>query len=80
MKHNESIGCTVTECKFHCQEDNYCTLNHIQVVTHTSYASSKECTDCGFCFNACPTKKEMRDIIEELIKFKEEKDNGDRED
>lgn len=47
MKHNESIGCTVTECKFHCQDDNYCTLNHIQVVTHTSCAYSKECTDCG---------------------------------
>lgn len=47
MKHNESIGCTVTECKFHCQEDNYCTLNHIQVVTHTNFATSKECTDCG---------------------------------
>ena len=40
----------------------------------------KECTDCGFCFNACPTKKEMRDIIEELIKLKEEKNYGDRED
>lgn len=40
----------------------------------------KECTDCGFCFNACPTKQEMRDIIEELIELKEEKDDGDRED
>ena len=47
MRHNESIGCTVTECKFHCQDDNYCTLNHIQIVTHNSCAYSKECTDCG---------------------------------
>ncbi|MBQ5695378.1 MAG: DUF1540 domain-containing protein [Clostridium sp.] len=47
MKHNESIGCTVTECKFHCEDDNYCTLKHIQVVCHTNFASSKECTDCG---------------------------------
>ena len=48
MKHNDSIGCTVTECKFHCTEDkNYCTLNKIQVVTHSGCVSSKECTDCG---------------------------------
>lgn len=47
MRHNSSIGCTVTECKFHCNEDNYCTLNHINIVSHTSCASSKECTDCG---------------------------------
>ena len=47
MKHNESIACTVIECKFHCNEDNYCTLNKIQVVSHTGCVSSKECTDCG---------------------------------
>ena len=47
MKHNESIACTVTEGKFHCNEDNYCTLNKIQVVSHTGCVSSKECTDCG---------------------------------
>ncbi|WP_195988773.1 DUF1540 domain-containing protein [Clostridium sp. D53t1_180928_C8] len=47
MKHNESIGCTVTECKFHCTDDNYCTLTHIKVVSHTTCTSSKECTDCG---------------------------------
>lgn len=40
----------------------------------------KECADCGMCVNASPTKKEMREIIEELINLKEEKDNGDRED
>lgn len=36
-----------------------------------------ECTDCGMCVNASPTKKEMRDIIEELIELKEEKDGRD---
>ncbi|EKY29566.1 DUF1540 domain-containing protein [Clostridium celatum] len=47
MRHNGSIECTVTECKFHCSDDNYCTLNHIKVVSHTSCASSIECTDCS---------------------------------
>ena len=47
MKHNSSIGCTVHECKYHCNEDNYCTLNKIEVVKHTAEASSTECTDCG---------------------------------
>lgn len=47
MEHNNSIGCTVTECRHHCNEDNYCTLNRIEVVKHESVATSQECTDCG---------------------------------
>lgn len=47
MDHNSSIGCVVTECKFHCKDDDYCTLNKIQVVKHEQTASSVECTDCG---------------------------------
>ncbi|ABG87553.1 DUF1540 domain-containing protein [Clostridium perfringens] len=47
MKHNSSIGCTVNECKYHCNEDNYCTLNKIEVVKNTAEACSTECTDCG---------------------------------
>lgn len=47
MKHNNSISCTVTECKFHCHEDNYCTLEKIQVVKHEAKAKTVECTDCG---------------------------------
>ncbi len=47
MNHNESIGCTVTECKFHCKDDNYCTLDKINVVKHESSADTIECTDCG---------------------------------
>lgn len=46
-KHNESIGCDVTECKFHCTEDNYCTLNKIQVTKHSTEATTTEATDCG---------------------------------
>ncbi|MGH4140548.1 DUF1540 domain-containing protein [Clostridium sp.] len=47
MEHNNSIGCTVTECKFHCQHDNYCTLNKIEVIKHESVAKTVECTDCA---------------------------------
>lgn len=47
MRHNESIGCTVTECEYHCKEDRYCTLDHIEVVKHEAKANTKECTDCG---------------------------------
>ncbi|MGG5460423.1 DUF1540 domain-containing protein [Clostridium sp. B9] len=47
MKHNSSIGCTVIECKHHCNEDNYCTLNQIQVVKNTADPKCAECTDCG---------------------------------
>lgn len=47
MKHNESIGCSVEQCKHHCKEDNYCTLNMIQVGTHETNPTQKECTDCN---------------------------------
>ncbi|SHI98806.1 protein of unknown function [Clostridium amylolyticum] len=47
MKHNESIGCTVSECKYHCKDDNFCTLDYIKVVKHTSKAEDVKSTDCG---------------------------------
>lgn len=44
---NESIGCTVTDCRYHDRSD-YCTLNHIDVVKNdTADDVSQECTDCG---------------------------------
>ncbi|SFD14333.1 DUF1540 domain-containing protein [Clostridium uliginosum] len=52
MDHNSSIGCNVSECKFHCKSDDYCTLNKIQVVKHTTTANSTESTDCG-SFQTC---------------------------
>ena len=47
MNHNESIGCTVNECKFHCLEDNYCTLNKIMVTKNKPEAKTTETTDCA---------------------------------
>ena len=45
--HNSSIGCIVSECSYHCKQDNYCTLDQIQVTKHEQTAKSIECTDCG---------------------------------
>lgn len=44
---NRSISCNVRDCKYHAQNENYCTLNAIQVVNHTTPATTKESTDCG---------------------------------
>lgn len=47
MNHNDSIGCNVAECKYHCKDDDYCTLSQIMVTKHTTQASTVECTDCS---------------------------------
>jgi len=46
MKINNSIGCSVTECKYHAQDKAYCSLDSINVTKHQN-ATSKEATDCG---------------------------------
>lgn len=43
---NASIGCTVRDCKYHAQEQQYCTLSKIQIVNHNDPAVTKESTDC----------------------------------
>lgn len=43
---NSSIGCTVKECKYHSENQDYCTLNQILVGTHEAHPSVPECTDC----------------------------------
>jgi len=45
-KANNSIECTVTECKHHCGDANYCSLNSIKVGTHEANPTMPECTDC----------------------------------
>lgn len=47
MHHNSSIGCSVSECTYHCKDDNYCTKEKIEVVKNTQKAESIQCTDCG---------------------------------
>ncbi len=45
-KANHSIGCTVTQCKYHCEKENYCSLDKIMVGTHEANPTMKQCTDC----------------------------------
>ncbi|SKA96422.1 protein of unknown function [Caloramator quimbayensis] len=43
---NKSIGCNVTECKYHAQNEPYCSLDRIDVTHHEEPARTKESTDC----------------------------------
>ena len=43
---NRSIECTVTQCKNHCGNENYCSLNKIRVGTHEANPTMMQCTDC----------------------------------
>lgn len=43
---NQSIQCSVTQCKNHCENENYCALNVIKVGTHESNPTVCQCTDC----------------------------------
>jgi len=44
--YNKHIECTVDQCKYHSQCDNYCTLDKIKVTTHESNPTMSQCTDC----------------------------------
>ena len=43
---NSSIKCTVTQCKNHADNSNFCALNSITVGTHESNPTQYQCTDC----------------------------------
>ncbi len=43
---NESIKCTVQQCKHHCNSKDYCSLSSIMIGTHESNPTACECTDC----------------------------------
>jgi len=44
---NRAIECTVKECKHHCANENYCSLNQIRVGTHETNPTKPDCTDCN---------------------------------
>jgi len=46
-KANKSIGCNVTQCEYHCSDENYCSLAKISVGTHEANPTMAECTDCN---------------------------------
>ena len=45
-KANQSIQCSVVSCAHHCQDQQYCGLDSIQVGTHECDPSRDRCTDC----------------------------------
>ncbi len=46
MKINNSIGCTVDDCKYHAKDQNFCSLDKIQVTKNTAQARKPQETDC----------------------------------
>lgn len=45
-KHNQTIRCTVDQCKFHEKAENFCSLDAITVGTHEANPTMDQCTDC----------------------------------
>ena len=43
---NPSIECSVKQCEYHSQSQDYCTLNSIKVGTHEANPTVPQCTDC----------------------------------
>ena len=43
---NKSIECTVSQCAYHCDKENYCSLDRILVGTHEANPTVDQCTDC----------------------------------
>ena len=43
---NDSINCSVTQCKNHSENGMYCALSEIRVGTHEANPTQVECTDC----------------------------------
>ena len=43
---NKCVECTVHQCANHCETENYCSLERIQVGTHEANPTVDQCTDC----------------------------------
>jgi len=46
MYKNECIQCSVYDCKYHCDDESYCSLDSIKVGTHENQPTEVQCTDC----------------------------------
>ena len=46
MDKNPSIKCSVKQCQYNNNSENYCTLASIMVGTHEQNPTMVECTDC----------------------------------
>ncbi len=43
---NRCVQCTVEQCRYHCKNEDYCSLERVQIGTHESEPSMEQCTDC----------------------------------
>ena len=43
---NKCIECTVQSCAYHCDSENYYSLDRILVGTHEANPTQDQCTDC----------------------------------
>lgn len=43
---NKAIECSVSSCTYHCNSQDYCSLDKIKVGTHESDPTMDQCTDC----------------------------------
>lgn len=43
---NDAIRCSVEQCEYHCQTQDYCSLDSIHVGTHETNPTMPQCTDC----------------------------------
>ncbi len=43
---NRSIMCSVDSCQHHCDSEDFCALDRIQVGTHETDPAMNQCTDC----------------------------------
>ena len=46
-KKNSSIQCSVAQCQYNMGDEQYCTLDSIEVGTHEPDTTMPECTDCN---------------------------------
>ena len=46
MDKNPSIQCGVCECKYHANQEDYCTLNKIMVGKNQDPVNDEKATDC----------------------------------
>lgn len=47
MKTNRSIGCSVSECRFHAKSEPMCSLDQINVAKNATMATAESDTECA---------------------------------
>ena len=43
---NQNIGCTVTDCVYHCTDKDYCSLSQVHIGAQCKSPASKHSVDC----------------------------------